>query len=139
MKHRFGYSKLNRDMAARKALLRGLSTQLIKYGRIETTVAKAKAVRSVVEKLVSMARQDTVAHRQLARARLYDRVAVKRLFAEIAPANATRPGGYTRVVHLGFRAGDHARRAIVEFVEPSLIGGETAESRPTEQAAGEQA
>lgn len=128
MKHRIGYSRLNRKASARKALLRGLSTQLIVNGRIETTVTRAKALRSVVERLVTMAREDTVGHRQLARARLYGRDAVRRLFNEIAPANAKREGGYTRVVHLGLRAGDNARRAIIEFVDPALLRNDSVAS-----------
>lgn len=128
-KHRMGYRKLNRDSDQRKALLRGLNTELIMRGRIVTTLEKAKELRSTVEKLVTLAREDSVANRRLAAARLYGADAVRKLFGTVAPANKTRAGGYTRVMHLGFRAGDHARRAIIEFVEPSL----TAEAeKPTE-------
>jgi large subunit ribosomal protein L17 len=122
MKHKMGYSRLNRDSAQRKALLRGLSTQLIMTGRIETTVTRAKSLRSVVEKLVTLARTDSVAGRRLASARLYGPDAVKRLFAVVATANKERQGGYTRILKLGFRPGDNARRAIIEFVDASLIG-----------------
>ncbi len=123
MKHRFGYRKLNRPSAERKALVRGLSTQLLLCGRVVTTVARAKALKIIVEKLVTLGREDSVANRRLAAARVYGDEAVKRLFTEVGPANKTRPGGYLRVVHMGFRPGDHARRAILEFVEPSLIKG----------------
>jgi len=146
MKHRIGYSRLNRDSAQRKALLRGLSAQLILNGRIETTLARAKALRSVVEKLVTLAKEDTAARRQVVQSRLnmghrniartnekYRRdgedreafnqpvEAVLRLFKEVGPKNASRPGGYTRIVKMGFRPGDHARRAIIEFVESDLV------------------
>jgi large subunit ribosomal protein L17 len=123
-----GYRKLNRDSAQRKALLRGLNTELIMRGRIVTTLEKAKELRSTVEKLVTLAREDSVANRRLAAARLYGADAVRKLFVTVAPANKSRPGGYTRVMHLGFRAGDHARRAIIEFVEPSLVGESTTET-----------
>jgi large subunit ribosomal protein L17 len=128
MKHKMGYSRLNRDSAQRKALLRGLSTQLIMSGRIETNLTRAKSLRSVVEKLVTLARTDSVAGRRLAAARLYGPEAVKRLFAVVAPANKDRAGGYTRVLKLGFRPGDNARRAIIEFVDASLIGDSSKEA-----------
>ncbi len=121
MKHRMGYRKLNRDSAQRKALLRGLNTELIMHGQIVTTLEKAKELRSSIEKLVTLARQDSVANRRLASAALYGADAVRKLFVSVGPANATRPGGYTRLMHLGFRSGDHARRAVIEFVEPSLL------------------
>ncbi len=127
MKHRMGYRKLNRDSAQRKALLRGLSTQLIMTGRLVTTLEKAKELRSVVEKLVTMAREDSVAHRRLAASWLYSSDAVRKLFTAVGPANKTRPGGYLRLMHLGFRPGDHARRAVIEFVEPTLVGEAKAE------------
>ncbi len=130
MKHRMGYRKLNRDSAQRKALLRGLSTQLIMTGRLVTTLEKAKELRSVVEKLVTMAREDSVANRRQAAAYLYSSDAVRKLFTAVAPANMTRPGGYLRLMHLGFRAGDHARRAVIEFVEPTLLTDAALEQAP---------
>ncbi len=120
-KHRMGYRKLNRDSDQRKALLRGLNTELIMRGRIVTTLEKAKELRSTVEKLVTLAREDSVANRRLAAARLYGEDVVRKLFVTVGPANKTRPGGYTRIMHLGYRAGDHARRAVIEFVEPTLV------------------
>lgn len=125
MRHRLAHRKLNRNPAQRKALLRGLATQLITHGRIETTLEKAKELRGVVEPLVALARVDSVANRRLATSRLYGDDVVRRLFKEVAPANNSRPGGFTRIMKLGFRAGDHSRRAIIEFVEASLFGGET--------------
>jgi large subunit ribosomal protein L17 len=126
MRHRLAHRKLNRNPAQRKALLRGLATQLLEHGRIETTLERAKELRGVVEPLVARARVDSVANRRYVAACVYGEKALKRLFTEVAPANATRPGGYTRILQLGFRPGDHARRAIIEFVESKLVSGEEA-------------
>lgn len=134
MRHRLAHRKLNRDPSQRKALLRGLSTQLIEHGRVVTTLERAKELRGVVEPLVTMARQDTVANRRIAAATLYKAEVVKHLFVNVAKANATRPGGYTRIVKLGYRPGDHARRALIEFVEPSLVVAENAASAPATPA-----
>ena len=117
MRHRFGYRKLNRNTAERKALLRGLATQLITTGRIETTVERAKELRGIVEPLITLARKDSLANRRIAAARLYGTEVVARLFKTVAPATGTRPGGYTRILKLGFRPGDHARRALIELVD----------------------
>lgn len=117
MRHRLKHRKLNKDSAARKALLRGLATQLIEKRIIETTLERAKELRKVVEPLVALAKVDSVHHRRMAASYLYSKSAVIKLFTELGPQNATRPGGYTRVMRLGFRPGDHARRALIEFVE----------------------
>ena len=121
MRHRLAHRKLNRNPSQRKALLRGLATQLLEHGRIVTTLERAKELRGVVEPLVARARQDSTANRRYVAACVYGETALKRLFTEIAPANATRPGGYTRIMQLGFRPGDHARRAVIEFVESALV------------------
>ncbi len=124
MRHRFGYRKLNRNTAERKALLRGLATQLLTSGRIETTVERAKELRGVVEPLITLARKDSVANRRIAAARLYGGEVVNRLFKDVAPATGTRPGGFTRILKLGFRPGDHARRALIELVDEVKQAGE---------------
>lgn len=137
MRHRLGYRKLNRSPKQRKALLRGLATQLVDFGRVETTLERAKELRGVVEPLVTMARQDTLAGRRQAAAALYTKTALKRLFGEVSAANSKRPGGYTRILKLGFRPGDHARRALIEFVEPSLIAdGQQPTASPAGQVVG---
>ncbi|MEY3902931.1 MAG: hypothetical protein RL189_2237 [Pseudomonadota bacterium] len=124
MRHRFGYRKLNRNSTERKALLRGLATQLLTSGRIETTVERAKELRGVVEPLITLARKDSLANRRIAAARLYGSEVVSKLFKEVAPATGTRPGGFTRILKLGFRPGDHARRALIELVdEPKAQAG----------------
>lgn len=126
MRHRLAHRKLNRDTAGRKALLRGLATQLIEHGSLVTTIERAKELRKVVEPLVALARVDNVANRRNAAATLYSKKSVGDLFSRVAPANATRPGGYTRILRLGFRPGDNARRAIIEFVEPKALKTEEA-------------
>lgn len=139
MRHRLGYRKLNKGSAERKALLRGLATNLIENGRVETTLERAKELRRVVEPLVTLGRTDTVANRRIAASQLYSAGAVKRLFSEVATLNASRPGGYTRILKLGFRPGDHARRALIEFVETELFGEKAVapvSSAPTGAAAG---
>lgn len=116
MRHRLAHRKLNRPTGARNSLLRGLMTQLIQHEALETTIEKAKELRSVLEPLITMAKVDSVFNRRRAAASLYNKEAVVKLFKEIAPTNATRPGGYTRVLRLGFRPGDNARRAVIELV-----------------------
>ncbi len=116
MRHRLAHRKLNRDTAARNSLLRNLTVQLIEHGAIETTLEKAKELRGVVEPLITLAKVDSVFNRRKAAVRLYGKSALGRLFKEIAPANKERTGGYTRVLKLGHRAGDNARRAVIELV-----------------------
>ena len=117
MRHRVAGNKLGRTGSERRALMRGLVLGLIKSGTVRTTEAKAKALRPVVERLVTRARKDTLANRRLVAARLPHPAAVKKLFAEIAPRYAGRPGGYTRIVKIsGFRRGDATRLAEVQWV-----------------------
>ena len=125
MRHRLAHRKLNRNPSQRKALLRGLATQLVETGRIVTTLERAKELRGVVEPLVARAKVDSVANRRLIGSYLYGDKALTRLFKDVAPAHATRPGGFTRIVKLGLRAGDNARRAMIEFVD-----GTAAEATP---------
>jgi large subunit ribosomal protein L17 len=120
MRHRLGYRKLNRNTPQRKALLRGLATQLIEHKAIETTVERAKELRKIIEPLVALARVDNFNTRREAASFLYTKKAVGILFQEVGPAHKSRPGGYTRILKLGFRPGDHARRAVIEFVDCGL-------------------
>ena len=117
MRHRLKHRKLNRDSAARKALLRGLATQLLENNSIVTTIERAKELRKIIEPLVALARVDSVNNRRAAASQLYTKSSLGKLFTTVGPKNATRPGGYTRILKLGFRPGDHARRAIIEFVD----------------------
>ena len=116
MRHRKGGFKLQRDPSGRKALLRGLTTSVIQHGRIKTTVAKAKAVRPRVERIITLAKRDTLHARRQAAAYLYDPGAVKTLFDTLGPRFADRAGGYTRIVRLGPRQGDGAEVAILELL-----------------------
>ena len=117
MRHRSGLRKLNRTSSHRLAMFRNLSVSLIQHEVIKTTVPKAKELRRVVEPLITLAKNPTVANRRLAFARLRDADAVSKLFAEIAPRYAQRAGGYTRILKCGFRVGDNAPMAFIELVD----------------------
>lgn len=119
MRHRLAHRKLNRPTAARNSLLQGLATQLIEHEAIVTTLEKAKELRSFVEPLVTIAKVDSVFNRRRLSATLYSKSAVGKLFKDIAPANQSRPGGYTRLLRLSTRPGDNARRVMIEFVSHS--------------------
>ena len=118
-----GYSKLNRRSDQRRAMLRDIVTQLIIHERIETTVTKAKEVRRIVEKMITLGKKDTLASRRQAAkfVRFLDadenQNALQKLFSDIAPRFAERNGGYTRIYKMGPRRGDSTEMAIIEFVE----------------------
>jgi len=116
MRHRIGGFKLDRDGSGRRALLRGLTTSIIMEDRIKTTVTKAKAVRPQVEKMITLAKRDTLHSRRQAAAFLMSDDAVKKLFDTIGPRFSERPGGYTRIMRVGFRKGDGAEEAIIELL-----------------------
>ncbi len=120
MRHRKGGFKLQRDLAGRRSLLRGLATSIILEDRIVTTVAKAKAVRPVVDKMITLGKRDTLHSRRQAAAFLNTPGAVKKLFDTIAPRFSQREGGYTRIIRLGYRRGDGAEQAMVEIVGSEL-------------------
>jgi large subunit ribosomal protein L17 len=140
MRHLKRTAKLGRTGEHRNAMLANLVCSLIKHKRIKTTLAKAKAARSVAEKLVTLGKSGTIHDRRLAVARLHQEDAVKILFSEIAPAQKERRGGYTRIVRLNQRQGDAAQRAILEWVdlplaaEPAAVE-EAAETKPEEKKA----
>ncbi|WP_373378719.1 50S ribosomal protein L17 [Cupriavidus nantongensis] len=130
MRHRHGLRKLNRTSSHRLAMLRNMSNSLFQHELIKTTVPKAKELRKVVEPLITLAKKDTVANRRLAFARLRDRDMVTKLFTELGPRYAARPGGYTRILKFGFRQGDNAPMALVELVDRPEIT-----EAPAEEAA----
>jgi large subunit ribosomal protein L17 len=137
MRHLKRTAKLGRTGEHRNAMLANLVCSLIKHKRVTTTLAKAKAARSVAEKMVTLGKSGTTHDRRLAAARLHQEDAVKILFGEIAPAQKNRPGGYTRIVKLHQRQGDAGQLAILEWVElPSgeeaLTETKAAESKPAE-------
>ena len=117
MRHANKKKRIGRNASHRKATLQALSTALIRHKRIETTLAKAKALRPFVEPILHRAHDDSTASRRQAFRRLQDKEAVKTLYGEIAPAIDGRPGGYTRIVKLGQRAGDAAEMAMIELVD----------------------
>ena len=117
MRHRNGLRKLNRTSAHRAAMLRNMCVSLLQHEAIKTTVPKAKELRRVVEPLITLAKEPTLANRRLAFDRLRDRDIVGKLFNELGPRFANRPGGYTRILKMGFRVGDNAPMAYMELVE----------------------
>ncbi len=125
MRHNKNFNHLGRQAGHRKALLSNMASSLILHKRIETTVAKAKAVRQFVEPLVTKSKEDTTHSRRVVFAYLKQKEAVAELFRTIAPKIAERPGGYTRILKTGFRLGDGADMCIIEFVdfnEPYTLG-----------------
>jgi large subunit ribosomal protein L17 len=134
MRHRKRTAKLGRTSSHRNAMLANMVCSLIVHKRITTTLAKARAARSVAEKMVTLGKSGTLHDRRLAAARLHQEDAVKILFNEIAPTQKSRPGGYTRIIKLRARQGDAAEEVILEFVD--LTGGGTpAETKPAEPPA----
>ncbi len=117
MRHRKIGRQLSRNSSHRKATLQSLSNAVILNGGIKTTVAKAKELRRVVEPLVTRSKTDSVHNRRIAFARLRDDATVGILFNELGPRYASRPGGYLRIIKCGFRAGDNAPMAYIEFVD----------------------
>lgn len=121
MMHRKAGSKLKRDLSARRALLRGLVTNVIEEERITTTVPKAKAARPLVEKMITLAKEDTLATRRKAASFLMTKEAVDKLFDKLGPRFNQRNGGYTRIVKLGWRKGDGTQEAKLELVGSELV------------------
>ncbi|OYU98564.1 MAG: 50S ribosomal protein L17 [Burkholderiales bacterium PBB5] len=122
MRHGHGLRKLNRTSAHRQAMLRNMCVSILEHEAIKTTVPKAKELRRVVEPLITLAKVDSVANRRLAFARLRDRDIVTKLFNELGPRYNARPGGYTRILKMGFRVGDNAPMAFVELVDrPEVV------------------
>ena len=117
MRHLKRTAKLGRTGQHRNAMLANLVCSLIKHKRETTTVARAKAARSVAEKMITLGKSGTIHDRRLAAARLHQEDAVRMLFNELAPTHAERPGGYTRIVRLNQRQGDAAQLAILEWVD----------------------
>ena len=117
MRHGNGLRKLNRTSSHRLAMLRNMSNSLLEHEVIKTTLPKAKELRMVVEPLITLGKKDNLANRRLAFNRTRDRDIVAKLFTELGPRYATRPGGYLRIMKFGFRVGDNAPMALVELVD----------------------
>jgi len=119
MRHRKAGRKLNRNSSHRKALLKNLAIALIEQDIIRTTLPKAKELRKVIEPLITLGKEDTVANRRLAFSRLRSDSAVAKLFTEVSVNSKDRKGGYTRIIKAGFRPGDKADMAYIELVDRS--------------------
>jgi len=119
MRHRHGLRKLNRTTSHRQAMFKNMAVSLLRHEAIKTTLPKAKELRRVVEPLITLAKEPTLANRRLAFDRLRDREIVTKLFDVLGPLFKARPGGYTRILKMGFRNGDNAPMAFVELVERS--------------------
>ena len=117
MRHGHGLRKLNRTSEHRLAMLRNMMNSLIAHEAIKTTLPKAKELRRVVEPMITLAKQPTLANKRLAFNRLRDRDMVVKLFGELGPRYQARPGGYTRILKMGYRVGDNAPMALVELVD----------------------
>ena len=132
MRHRHGLRKLNRTTSHRLAMLRNMSNSLLRHEAIKTTLPKAKELRRVVEPLITLGKEPTLANKRLAFNRLRDREMVVKLFAELGPRYKSRPGGYTRILKMGFRVGDNAPMALVELVDRPEV---TSDASPAENKA----
>jgi len=130
MRHRKTGRKLNRNSPQRGALMKGLAISIIEHESVRTTLAKAKEIRGFLEPLVTLAKKNTVANQRIAYARLQSKPAVAKLFDELGPRYADRPGGYLRIIKRGFRAGDKSPAAQIEFV---LNDEETIEETAAEE------
>jgi large subunit ribosomal protein L17 len=135
MRHLKAGSKLGRQPAHRRATLRNLVTNIILQERVNTTITRAKAARPIVEKMITLGKRDTLHARRQAAAFLMTDEATRKLFRDIAPRFSQRPGGYTRIVHTGFRLGDGASLAVIELLGSELKVKEKKDRRKEEAAA----
>ena len=117
MRHRKSGRQLNRNSSHRQAMFRNMAASLIEHEVIKTTLPKAKELRRIAEPLITLAKEDSVANRRLAFSRTRNKAAVGKLFSELGPRYESRPGGYTRILKCGFRAGDAAPMAYIELVD----------------------
>lgn len=117
MRHKHGYRKLGRDSAHRRAMLRNMATSLINHEKINTTLPKAKELRSVVEKLVTLGKKGGLHNQRQAASYLFDKSAVSKVFKDLGPRFKERPGGYLRILRRGVRFGDGAKLATIQFVD----------------------
>jgi len=121
MKHRLGFNKLGRKASHRKALYRNMVTALFRYERIKTPPAKAREIRQVAEKMITRAREDSVHNRRIIARKISDKGVLAKLFLNIAPRFAERPGGYTRIMKLGRRYGDASEMVLLELIERKKV------------------
>jgi len=124
MRHRHGLRKLNRTSSHRLAMLRNMTNSLLTHEAIRTTLPKAKELRRVAEPIITLGKTPSLSNRRLALSRLRDKDVVHKLFAELGPRYAKRPGGYLRILKFGFRIGDNAPMALVELMDRPQPGGQ---------------
>ena len=137
MRHRLGLRKLNRTSSHRLAMLRNMTNSLLTHEAIRTTLPKAKELRRVAEPLITLGKSPTLSNRRLALSRLRDKDVVYKLFNELGPRYAKRPGGYLRILKFGFRLGDNAPMALVELMDrPEPAAQVEGETEKGENAAG---
>lgn len=117
MRHKHGYRKLGRVSSHRRAMLRNMTTSLLKHERIETTVPKAKELRGIVDRMITLGKRGDIHARRLAASYLFDDDTVKKVFDDLASRFKNRPGGYTRILRTGYRFGDGADMAFLELVD----------------------
>ncbi|UCE32450.1 MAG: 50S ribosomal protein L17 [Burkholderiales bacterium] len=129
MRHHHGLRKLNRTSSHREAMLRNLTNALLRHETIRTTLPKAKELRRVVEPIITLGKKPSLANRRLAFSRLRDRDMVVKLFDELGPRYANRPGGYLRILKYGFRVGDNAPMALVELLDQPEAPSEESEAQ----------
>ena len=135
MRHRHGLRKLNRTSEHRLAMLRNMCVSLLTHEAIKTTLPKAKELRRVVEPLITLGKAPSLANKRLAFSRLRDRAAVVKLFGELGPRYDKRPGGYTRILKMGWRVGDAAPMASVELVDrPEPVSTDAAKDEAAAKA-----
>ncbi len=140
MRHRHGQRKLNRTTSHRLAMLRNMTNSLLTHEAIRTTLPKAKELRRVAEPLITLAKNPTLANRRVAFDRLRDKDAVYKLFNELGPRYAKRPGGYLRILKFGFRVGDNAPMALVELMDrPEPAAEASEETKPVKSGKAGQA
>ncbi|RUO57366.1 50S ribosomal protein L17 [Pseudidiomarina insulisalsae] len=133
MRHRKSGRQLNRNSSHRKAMFSNMASSLVRHEVIKTTLPKAKELRRVIEPLITLSKQDSVANRRLAFARTRDKDVVGKLFNELGPRYQERAGGYTRIMKCGFRAGDNAPMAYVELVDRPEVEATEAEEVAVEE------
>lgn len=134
MRHRHGLRKLNRTSSHRLAMLRNMTNSLLTHEAIRTTLPKAKELRRVAEPLITLGKSPTLANRRLAFNRLRDKGVVHKLFTELGPRYAQRPGGYLRILKFGFRIGDNAPMALVELMDRPEAAEPAADAEPAKGA-----
>ncbi len=134
MKHKIGFNRLGRKSSHRKSLHRNMTTSLFRYERIKTTKAKALAIRRTAEKMITRAKMDSVHNRRIMNKDIKDKEILAKLFTDIGPRYKERPGGYTRILKLGYRQGDAAEMVLLELVEEEVAEQKQGKKKATKKA-----